>query len=173
MRAQRRVHAIFTEATPGSNADGVGVHLRFLPQRSRLVLDPIEDFACLGPKHCVPSVSGLGKVIRILRVARIAVPEDPCELLGRQSEVTEMLKRAVGTAVELEVRARSRLRFVAWTEQGVEIVDDVSEVREEPDAYWVSRRTGRFPVRVPRSAVLRQQTELQRWYEVLDILRPA
>jgi hypothetical protein len=63
------------------------------------------------------------------------------------------------------------MRFTAWTESGVETVDDVTEVLEAPDAYLVMRRSGRFPVRVPRENVVRQQTELERWYEVTDIER--
>jgi hypothetical protein len=63
------------------------------------------------------------------------------------------------------------LRFVAWTELGVETVEDISEVIEGDDAFLVLRPRGHFPVRVPREAVIRQRTECHRWFEVLSIER--
>lgn len=69
------------------------------------------------------------------------------------------------------MRPRTRLRFVAWTEAGVEVVEDVEEVHEARDAWYVKRRGGRFPVRVPRDGVVRRRTETCRWLEVLEVER--
>ena len=77
----------------------------------------------------------------------------------------------MGTPLAVELRPRSRLRFTAWTESGIETVDDVLEVHESPDAYLIVRNRGRFPVRVPRDQVIRQQTDCERWYEVTEIER--
>ena len=49
----------------------------------------------------------------------------------------------------------------------------VAEVIEAPDAYFVTRQSGRFPIRVPRSTVLRQRTECERWFEIVDIQRAS
>lgn len=148
-----------------------GVWLRFRPHTRRLDVDRIDDYADLGPELTLAAIEGLGKVRRLLRAARIALPSDSFELTGEADLVAGLLERAVGTRVVLELRPRSRIRFVAWTEAGVETVDHVTEVLEDEDAYLVLRNKGRFPVRLPRDRVVRQRTELERWYEVLHIER--
>ncbi len=183
MPSVRRVRAIFSGATalradgPGESGRGAkpapecGVLLAFRPERVRLDVDRIEDVAWLGPELDIPSVAGLGKVVRVLRAARVAPPSDVEALLGRADDAVTLLERAVGTPLALELRPRSRVRFTAWTDAGIETVDDVTEVLEGPDAWLVLRQKGRFPVRVPREAVVRQYTESERWYEVIDIER--
>jgi hypothetical protein len=116
-------------------------------------------------------VSGLGKVLRILRAARIATVPDQRRGLVAVDAVVEQLERAVGTPLVLEIRPRSRIRFLAWTEESVEVIENVLEVVETPDTYFVSRRRGRYPVRVPREKVIRQLTETHRWFEILSIER--
>jgi len=171
MPAERAVRAVFTDARPISEPDRMGVFLGFRPIRTRLEIDHIEDFADLGPEMCVPAVAGLGKVLRILRAARLSVPADQEVFLGEAEAVADKLQRAFGTSLALKLRDRSRIRFTAWTEDGIETIDDVAEVLEAPDAYFVSLRSGRFPVRIPRSSVIRQETECERWFEVVDIQR--
>jgi len=171
MPVNRRALAVFTEVRKLRTPTRVGVELSFRLQRSRLEVDTIDDYADLGPEHCVPAVAGLGKVIRILRAARVVAPLEPTELLGREGLAKSLLEKAIGTSLALELRPRSRIRFVAWTEDRVETVDNVSEVLESPDAYLVMRRNGRDPVRVPRDSVIRQRTECERWYEIVTIER--
>ncbi|MCG8588381.1 MAG: hypothetical protein MJE66_03750 [Proteobacteria bacterium] len=171
MPATRRVQAVFDGVRAARSEQGVGVWLGFLPRAARIDIDRIDHYAHLGPELEVSAIEGLGKVLRILRAARVAAPRDPKALCGREREAAELLRRAVGTSLVLELRPRSRLRFVAWTENGVETVDHVTEVYESPDAYLVMRRRGRFPVRVPRDVVVRQRTECERWYDVLAIER--
>ena len=149
----------------------MGVILAFRPERTRTLDGPIEDYADLGPALTVPAVAGLGKVLRLLRAARIAAPAEPLHLVGRHEAASDLLERAVGVAVRLELEARVRQRFVAWTEAGVTTVDDVAEVREYDDAFFVVRRHGRFPVRFERATLLRQRTETERWHEVMEIER--
>ncbi len=167
----RPVTAVFLGATPQRDGERCGLALSFRPLRARLGVDRIEDFADLGPDHTVESVHGLGKVLRLLRAARLARPPDPVSLLGEEVEAAARLDRARGVQLRLQVRARSRLRFRAWTESGVRTVNDVVDVVEGPFAWLVMRRHGRFPVNVPRDAVVRQRTETERWYEVVQIER--
>ena len=171
MVTRRRAYARFTAATPVTRDGGVGVILAFRPERTRTLDGPIEDYADLGPALTVPAVAGLGKVLRLLRAARIAAPAEPLHLVGRHEAASDLLERAVGVAVRLELEARVRQRFVAWTEAGVTTVDDVAEVREYDDAFFVVRRHGRFPVRFERATLLRQRTETERWHEVMEIER--
>jgi hypothetical protein len=171
MPADRRVRATFAAVRPTSTAEEVGVELEFRLERKSLGIEIISDFAQLGPEHCIPAVSGLGKVLRILRAARIATPPDERRWLGAVDSVAVLLERAVGTPLVLEVRPRSRIRFLAWTEEKVEVIENVTEVVETPDTYFVSLRRGRHQIRVPRENVVRQLTETHRWFEILSIER--
>lgn len=170
MPPNRRVVATFDRVRPHFRHGAAGVELGFRPGRWRASLDRIDDWAELGPELTIATVFGLGKVLRILRAARVVAPE-PAALLGNAGVAADLLTRALGTELVLGVRPRSRLRFVAWTETGVETVEDVSEVVESEDAYLVLRRRGRFPVRLPRESVVRRRTERENWYEVLEIDR--
>lgn len=163
--------AHFTGAAPHRAAAGVGVVLRFRTRTPRLGTDHIEDFADLGPALTLPAVAGLGKVLRLLRAGRVAAPRDPLALVGQERRAAQLLERVAGTAVRLELKPRFRMCFVVWTERGIETVDDVSEVKEHPDAYLVLRRGDRLPARFPRATVIRHTTRSERWHEVLDIER--
>ncbi len=167
----RRVRATFATVAATQREHGSGVLLGFRPDNRRLGVEQIEDFAQLGPELDLATVDGLGKVLRILRAARIAYPDDARLLIGREERVAELLERAIGTPLLLALRPRSRVRFKAWTEGGVETVEDVSEVLEDSDVFLVLRRQGRFPVRLERSQVIRQRTEYEQWYEVRGIER--
>jgi hypothetical protein len=171
MTATRRLLSRFLEAAPQRREAGVGVWLRFESLRGRADEGRIEDWADLGPALTLPAVQGLGKVLRLLRAARIAPPRDPLGLVGQAERAAELLARAVGAEVRLALRPRTRLRFLAWTERGVETVHDVEDVIEEEDAWLVRRFRGRFPLRFERSAVIRQRMESERWHEILDIER--
>jgi hypothetical protein len=171
MPAPRRVRATFSDVSPASTSDGDGVELEFRLLRKSQGMDVITQFAPLGPDHCIPVVSGIGKVLRILRAARIATPGGSTALLGQVELASELLERALGTALVLELRPRSRLRFEFWTEESIDVIENVSEVVETPDAYLVLRTGGRFPVHIARNEVIRQHTETQRWFEILSIER--
>ncbi len=165
------VLARFSDVAAVRAAERVGVMLGFQPRTARLGVSHVDDFADLGPSLTIPAVSGLGKVLRLLRAARIASPGAPLHLVGREQEAAALLERAVGQAVRIEVRPRMRMRFQVWTEHGVETIEDVLDVREVTDAWLVLRRHERIPRRFDRRHVVRQHTETERWHEVLDIER--
>ena len=170
MRANRLATARFFEVTPVRDGR-TGVMLSFRPERSRLGVARIDDFADLGPGLTIPAVGGIGKVIRVLRAGKIAAPPDPFDLVGDEEAAATLLERATGTLMRLELKPRFRLRFVAWTESGVETVDDILEVREYQDAYHVVRKGARVPARFERDAVVRHSTEQDSWWEIVDIER--
>jgi hypothetical protein len=163
--------ARFSDVAAVRAEERVGVMLGFQPKTARLGVTRVEDFADLGPALTIPAVAGLGKVLRLLRAARIASPGAPLHLVGREQEAAALLERALGRAVRIEVRPRMRMRFRVWTEQGVETLEDVLDVREVADAWLVLRRHERIPRRFDRREVVRQHTETERWHEVLDIER--
>lgn len=146
--------------------------LCFHPLTGRLGTDRIEDWVELGPDLSIDAALGIGKALRILRVARIAVSASVETLAGDTPRLHDLLARAVGTELRLVVRPRSKLHFLAWTEEGLTKVEDISEVELEGDAYLVKPRGARFPRRFPRESLIRQQTDCERWLEVVEILRP-
>lgn len=166
-----RIRARFSNVTARRDEGGVGVRLLFRPLSGSLGVDGVDDYADLGPTLTPSAVRGLGKVLRILRAARIATPPEPLDLVGRETAAARLLARAVGTALRLELRPRVRRRVRVWTDRGVETLDDVLEVRELEDAYLVHRRNARFPVRFERASVIRHSTETEHWHEVLEIER--
>jgi len=163
--------ARFSEATPARRGEREGLTLRFHPATARLGVGHIDEWVDLGPDASLAAVAGLGRVLRVLRAARIAVEGAPEQLVGDVPRVASLLARAAGTEVRLVLRRRSMLRFHAWTEDGRQTIDDVAEVQEHDDAYLVLRRGGRFPLRFAREAVIRRQTECDRWLEIVDIER--
>ena len=126
----------------------------------------------LGPEPSLEAALGIGKVLRILRVARIAVGAGVPELAGDLPRLLSLLERAVGTELRLVVRRRSRLHFLAWTEAGPVRLEDVSDVEAREDAVVVMLRGARLPRRFPRDQLIRQRTERESWLEVVEILRP-
>ena len=69
------------------------------------------------------------------------------------------------------MRPRATVRFTVWTDDGVESVSDVLDVREDESSFLVHRLRGRLPVRVPREAVVRRETSRETWLEVTAIER--
>ncbi len=172
MARPRQIDCIFEAARPLTDDGRIGVRLEFRVNQLRVDADTIEDKAELGPDLSISAVDGIGKVMRILRAARISAPRELLDWVGEVDMAIALLTRARGTRVKLAVRARSDISFVAWTEAGVETVKNVADVRELGNAYVIERQGGGFPVLVPRDGLVRHSTEAERWYEVLDI-RPA
>ena len=170
---ERRIEACFAYAAPLVGAERQGVLLVFEPvsgrTRTSLGVTQIDDFADLGPELTIPAVNGIGKVLRTLRAGRIAAPE-PSALLGHAHDAAALLARAQRARVVLCLRPRVSTRFVAWTESGVQSVEDVIDVFEQADAWIVAPRHGQL-LRIPRAGVARQLTEAQRWWEVVAIER--
>ena len=167
----RRVRARLYDVEAVAREDARGVWLRFRPERSRIVTEPIEHFADLGPEWCIPAVGGFGSVMRVLRAARIVAPRANDEILGEPEQVAELLRRALDVYVWLDLKPRSHVSFTVWTDEGVETIDNVRHVVETDDAYQVVRTPGNLPKLFMRKNVVRQRTDCTRWFEVTDIKR--
>jgi hypothetical protein len=171
MAENRRVHAVFTGVKSVEQEDLVGVMLTFEPLRSRIVTETIEDFAELGADQDVSAVSGVGKVMRILRCARISAPRTPEGYMDKPTETCALLERALNVELLLELKARSRVHFSVWTENGVETVRDVKEVVELEDGFLAVPFVSALATFFSRKDIVRQNTEVERWYDVVDIQR--
>jgi hypothetical protein len=172
MAETRRVHATFTCVKPVEQEDLVGLMLTFEPMRSRIVTESIENFVDLGTGQDASSVSGVGKVLRLLRCGRISASREPEDYIGKPVETCALLERALGTDVVLDLQARSRVHFSVWTEHGVETIRDVKEVVELEDGFLAVPFLAPFASFYSRKDIVRQNTEVERWYDVVDIQRP-
>ena len=171
MSENRHVHAVFTGVKPVEQEDLVGVMLIFEPLRSRIVTETIENFAELGTDQDVSAVSGVGKVMRILRCARISAPRTPDAYMDKPVETCALLERALSVELLLELKARSRVHFSVWTENGVETVRDIKEVFELEDGFLAVPFVSTFATFFSRKDIVRQNTEVERWYDIVDIQR--
>jgi len=171
MAENRRVQAVFTNVKSVEQEDLVGVMLTFEPMRSRIVTETIEDFSDLGADQDVSVVSGVGKVMRVLRCARISAPREPEAYIDKPAETCALLERAIGVELMLELKARSRVHFSVWTEHGVETVRDVKEVIELEDGFLAVPFVAAFATFFSRKDIVRQNSEVERWYDVVDIQR--
>jgi hypothetical protein len=162
------VIARFAAARLETRNDVPGVLLVYAVERPRPQLERVEDFAPLGPPGAVAAVAGCGRVRRLLRSARLALPRAAGDPFASPDALCALLERGVGTRVVLSLRPRSAFVFVAWTETGIESIPGVSQVLDDDDA-WVVLRHGWAPVRVRRQHVVRQRLECQRWWEVAGI----
>ncbi len=175
----RRVPAAFVDARlvqgapgPGGEPGLHGLDVAFDPGARHADLGRIEDFIDLGPELTLASAAGVAKLMRLLKSLRLASGPEPAHWLGRAAEAEARLAPRGGAAVVLMGRTRTRLRFTAWTEEGVETIEPVAEVVTTDDAFLVRRLGHGLPVRVPRASVTRQETTRDSWFEVHGIERP-
>lgn len=150
--------------------------MRFRPAAPGLGIDTVEDFADLGAFAAGSELSiavafGVGRVLRILRAARIAAPARPLDLVGREDLAAALLRRARDRPLVLTLRRRSRLRFLAWDEDGLHVADDLLDVHEAPDAWLAYPAHGGAPLRFARADVARVSREVAPWFEVVDVER--
>ncbi len=88
MAPPRRLLARLEEATATPPADlrnpesVSGVALVFRSEGGRRAVGRIDDFACLDETLSVETALGIGKVLRLLRAARIAAPPELDSLKG-------------------------------------------------------------------------------------------
>ena len=172
MAATRRITANFTRAEAVRGKAGCGIALFFTPtSRNARDVGSVEDYADLGPELTLESSHGLGTLLRVMRATRVAAPKPARLMLGEPVATAERLAAGYGHAVTLEIAARSRILFRAWTDEDTVEIDDVVEVLSDESAYLVARAGHRMPVRVPRSSVVRHETVREPWFQILTIER--
>jgi hypothetical protein len=172
MAAPRRITANLAEARPVREAETCGVALRFMPtSRNAKDVDWVDEFADLGPEMTLESSHGLGTLLRVMRVARIAAPRPAESFLGHPEQATQRLVAALGHPFALTIVPRSRIRFRAWTEEETVEIDHVVEVLSDETAFLVRRIGHRMPVRVPREGVVRHENLREAWFQIVDIER--
>jgi hypothetical protein len=154
-----------------ADADGAGVVVRYAPVRG--TLPEIVDRITLGAPDDVAAVNGVGRLLRLLRAARIKAPRDPYTLGDDPEATAELLRHCQGTRVTLHVAQRFERELVIWTEDGVSRIDRVLDVTEEPDGLSVRRRGGDSLLRIARHSLIRFTVNTREFSEVVSVEIPT
>lgn len=141
--------------------------VRYAPQRS--AQSEIEDRIALGPRGDVAAVYGVGRWLRILRAGRVHVPGDPYVVCRDVDRALELLRRCIGSSVELVVARRLERSLTLWTDHGVEQIGAVVDFIEGADGLVIRRRGGGPLMYVARESLIRFESALLERLEVVSV----
>ena len=154
-------------ALSGVELEGDRIVLAFEPRAGRPAR--IEDRVRLARPGELATVYGVGRLIRLLRAARMRVPRDPYALALDRARALELLRKCLGTEVLLHVDRRLKRVLTLWTESGVERVDDLVDYAEDADFLSVRGRGGGAPLRISKRDLVRYETGAEDAYVVVSI----
>ncbi len=129
----------------------------------------IEDRIYLGRPGEVAAVYGVGRWLRILRAGRVHVSGDPYELCRDTDRALELLRRCIGTNVELLLTRRLERSLTLWTDTGVERIGAVMDFVEGTDGLVIRRRGGGALMYVARESLIRFESALLERLEVISV----
>ncbi|MGH9885861.1 MAG: hypothetical protein ACREBE_10050 [bacterium] len=160
---KRKLTAVLTAA----DAELQTLVVRYAPQRS--AQSEIEDRIALGPRGDVAAVYGVGRWLRILRAGRVHVPGDPYAVCRDIDLALELLRRCIGTSLELVVARRLERSLSLWTDHGVERIGAVVDFVEGADGLVIRRRGGGPLMYVARESLIRFESALLERLEVVSV----
>lgn len=170
MPATLRIPATLTAARAVQNEAQCGLALTFAPLFARHGHDALHDYLDLAAPLSLESARGLAQLTRLLRAARLAARGPVERWLGDAAGAHSAIAPAIGKRLVLGVAPRSCVRFTAWTESGVHALDFVADVLADAAGFSV-RRLGFLPATYfSREEVLRHETSMRQWLEVIDIV---
>jgi hypothetical protein len=120
----------------------------------------------------MPAIYGVGRLLRILRAARVPAPSDPYQWSASPEEAAALVERCKGAVVHLHLTRRIERVLTLWTEGGVERIRGVLDFTEQPDGLSVQRRGGRAVLFIPRKNLIRYEASSQESYQVSSIEIP-
>ncbi len=150
--------------------DGDGLIVRFTAKRGHPA--EIEDRIPLTPRGEMAAVYGVGRLLRILRAARVPTPSDPYDWSSNPQRAASLLERCKGAVVHLHVARRIERVLTLWTESGVERIGGVLDFTEEPDGLSVRRRGGLSVLFISKKNLIRYEARAQESYQVVSIEIP-
>ena len=151
----------------GVEVEAESVIVRFAPRRGHPA--EIEDRIRVAPHGEMSAVYGVGRLLRILRAARVRAPEDPYSSCADPERAAELLMKCRGTIVDLHVARRYDRGLTLWTESGVERIGGVVDYVETSDALQVRRRGGRSVMHIAKDSLIRYELTSEEFYEVTSI----
>jgi len=144
--------------------------VRYTPQRGGTA--EIEDRIYLGRPGEVAAVYGVGRWLRILRAGRVHVPDDPYELCRDTERALGLLRRCIGTNLQLVLARRLERSITLWTDSGVERIGAVIDFVEGADGLLIRRRGGGALMHVARDSLIRFESAMLERLEVISVELP-
>ena len=154
-----------------ADTDGLFVRVRFVPVRGTPA--EIEDLIRLGPRGELEAVHGVGRLLRILRAARIQAPRDPYALADAPGDAVSLLQRCRGAHVCLHLRRRIQRGLTVWTESGVDRIAHVMDFGEDAEGLWIRRPGGQRVLRIPRATLIRYSASSKSSPVVISVEVPS
>jgi hypothetical protein len=143
--------------------------VRFAPRSGRR---EIEDCIPLGPPGELDVVRGVGRLLRVLRAARLKPPNDPYALGAQPQRAVELVQRCRGAVVLLRVAVRIERVLTVWTDEGVDHIGGIVDVEQNARGLSIRRRRSPREVRIPRRRLVRFATTTAESPEVLSVEIP-
>jgi hypothetical protein len=162
----RTIEAVLGEVS----AEGADLLLRFEPVRGDRT--PIEDRVRLAAPEEISTIRGVGRLLRILKAARVQPPADPYALARSPGLALELLRRCTGARVVLRVTRRIERVLTIWTDAGVDRISDVLDFEEDAEGLSVRRRGGQSVLRIPRRSLIRFASASRSRPEILSVEIP-
>ena len=162
-RIRKKLFAVLSDV----ELEDRGVLLKFAPSGGGPAR--IEDPVPLSAPGEMTTVYGVGRLIRLMRAARVRVPDDPYALALDRSRLLELLRRCVGAEVRLHVDRRLRRVLRLWTESGVQRIGDLIDWLETEDRLSIRRHGARDPLHVLKRDLIRYETNTEEEYVVVSI----
>ncbi len=154
----------------GAEVSGDGIVVRFAARRGHP--SEVEDRIPLAPRGEMPTIYGIGRLLRILRAGRVPVPSDPYEWSSSPQEACVLVERCIGVLVHLQVRRRIERVLTLWTDSGVERVAGVMDFTEDAEGLSVTRRGGRAVLFISKRNLIRYEASAEEYWVVSSVEIP-
>jgi hypothetical protein len=151
-RATKSVRAVLSAA----ELEGDLLVLRFAPRGGHA--REIEDRVPLSAQGDMGTIHAVGRVLRLLRAARVRAPGDPYRLVRERDFALDLARRCLGAAVQLRLARRLTRVLTIWTESGVQQIRGLLDCIETADGLSVLRRDGRGTLHISRRDLIRYET---------------
>jgi hypothetical protein len=151
----------------GAELDGDLLVLRFAPRGGHA--REIEDRIALSAHGDMATIHAVGRVLRLLRAARVRAPEDPYQLVRERELALALARRCLGALVQLRLARRLTRVLTLWTESGVTQIRGLLDCIETAEGLSVLRRDGRGTLRISRRELIRYETSTEEDFVVTAI----
>jgi hypothetical protein len=162
-RASKSIRAVLCAA----ELEGDLLVLRFAPRSGHT--REIEDRVPLSAQGDMATIHAVGRVLRLLRAARVRAPRDPYQLVREREYALGLARRCLGAAVQLRLVRRLSRVLTVWTESGVQHIRGLLDCIETADGLSVLRRDGRGALHISRRDLIRYETTTEEDFVVSAI----
>jgi hypothetical protein len=162
-RATKSVRAVLSAA----ELEGDLLVLRFSPRSGHA--REIEDRVPLSAQGDMGTIHAVGRVLRLLRAARVRAPRDPYQMVREREFALGLVRRCIGAAVQLRLARRLTRVLTVWTESGVQHIRGLLDCIETADGLSVLRRDGRGALHISRRDLIRYETTTEEDFIVSSI----